>query len=160
MPISKPMLEMKDYVYSNGDKNMNLNIFFDNDYFNKLEEFISIQKVTPIFPYKDFYIDPNNLKKNDAEEVYNFLTKVHFFYYYEQSYFGYTELDGIYYIIEVDDEMTVTVAGDTEINWLKLVLDDNYPEFKKFCVAKYGFDKKEPNYTELQKIEDKHIDFN
>jgi hypothetical protein len=139
---------------------MNLDIFFDNDYFSKLDEFISIEKVDRIFPYKEFRIDPKNLKKNDAEEVYNFLTKVHFFYYYEQSYFGYTKLDDIYYIIEVDDEMTVTVAGDTEINWLKLVLDDNYPEFKKFCVNTYGVNKKEPNYTELQKIEDTYIHFN
>lgn len=154
------MLEMKDYVYSEGDKNMNLEIFFDDEYFNKLEEFISIQKVDPIFPYKDFYIDPNNLKKNDAEEVYNFLTKVHFFYYYEQHYYGYAKLDNNYYIIEVDDEVTVAVLGDTETNWLKLLLDDvDYLEFKKFCVNKFGIDKKEPNYTKLQQVQDKHVNF-
>jgi hypothetical protein len=139
---------------------MNLDIFFDNDYFNKLDEFITIQKVDPIFPYEEFYISPKHHKKYGTKDIYDFLVNVYFFYYYEQSYFGYTKLDDTYYIIEVDDEMTVTVAGDTEINWLKLVLDDNYPEFKKFCVDTYGFNKKEPNYTELQKIEDTYIHFN
>jgi hypothetical protein len=139
---------------------MNLDIFFDNDYFSKLDEFISIQKVDPVFPYEDFFIAPKHHKKYGTKDIYDFLVNVHFFYYYEQSYFGYTKLDDIYYIIEVDDEMTVTVAGDTEINWLKLVLDDNYPEFKKFCVNTYGINKKEPNYTALQKIEDTYIHFN
>lgn len=139
---------------------MNLSIFFDDDYFNKLDEFITLDKVDPIFPFKEFHIDPKNLKKNNTTDVYNFLINVHFFYYYEQSYFGYTQLGDNYYIIEVDDELTVTVAGDTEINWLKLVLDDDYLEFKQYCIERYGINNKNPNYKELQKIEDKYIKFN
>lgn len=140
---------------------MNLKIFHDVSYFNKLEEFIFMEKVDPLFPFKEFRIDPKNLKKNNAEPVYNFLTQVHFFYYYEQHYYGYAKLDNDYYIIQVDDEVTVTIIGNNESNWLKLLLDDSdYLTFKDFCVSVLGLDSKEPNYTQLQKIADKHIDFN
>lgn len=139
---------------------MNFTLFFDDVYFNKLDEFLTIKKVDPVFPYKEFYIDPKNHKKYGTADIYNFLVNVHFFYYYEQSYFGYAKLGNDYYIIEVDDELTVTVAGDTEVNWLKLLLDDKYVAFKNFCVSTFGIDGKEPNYQALQKIEDQYIDFN
>lgn len=141
---------------------MKLEIFNDDDYFNKLDEFISIDKVDPVFPFKDMFIDPDNLINDlgDATSIYNFLVQVHFLYYYSQKYIGYVLLDDKYYIVFVDDEINIRLVGDDEINWTKLLFDDDiYSQFKNFCVNKYNINYKEPDYQQLLDIQIKHIDF-
>jgi hypothetical protein len=141
---------------------MNLEIFFDELYFNKLSEFITLDKVEPLFPFREMLIDPDNLinEFGDATSTYNLLLNIHFFYYYSQRYVGYILLDNRYYIVFVDDEINVMLAGDDEVNWTKLVLDDDdYFEFKNFVSTHYNISITEPDYDKLFEVSQKHIDF-
>lgn len=141
---------------------MRLEIFDDDSYFNKLDEFITIDRVSSIFPFKEMFIDPDNLisEYGDFTDIYNFLKEVHFLYYYSQRYIGYTLLDNKYYIVFVDDEINVRIVGDNEINWTITVLeDDDYLQFKKFCIENYGITYKDPDYDELLDVLIKHANF-
>lgn len=85
---------------------MNLNIFHDTSYFNKLEELITIDKVDPLYPFKEMLIDSDNLITDDGYDltgIYKFLKKIHIFYYYNQSHYGYVQINGRYYIVEIGD---------------------------------------------------------
>jgi hypothetical protein len=142
---------------------MNLDIFFDELYFKKLSEFITLDKVETLFPFKEMLIDPDNLinEFGDATSIYNLLLNIHFFYYYSQRYVGYILLDNRYYIVFVDDEINVMLAGDDEVDWTKLVLDDDdYFEFKHFVSTHYNISITEPDYDKLFEVSQKHIDFN
>jgi hypothetical protein len=142
---------------------MNLNIFFDDDYFNKLVDFMSFEKIDNDFPFLEMRIDPDNLINGDYDQtpLYTFLKSVHFFYYYAQSYYGYVQLDGKYYIIEVGDELDMLILGDNEINWTKLLFDkeSEYNIFKSFCLNKYKINYKEPDHVEFRKIREKYMNF-
>lgn len=142
---------------------MKLDIFYDAVYFNKLEEFITIDKVDHLYPFKEMLIDPDNLindEGHDLTELYNFLKKIHFFYYHDQSHFGYININGLYYIVEVGDECNILLLGDDEVNWTKLVLDDDdYFEFKHFVSTHYNISITDPDYDKLFEVSQKHIDF-
>jgi len=141
---------------------MNLTIFDDSIYFEKLHSFLFLDKVGPTFPFEEMFIDPNNLITDtyDFTDIYNFLNSVHFCYYYEQQYIGYTLLEGKYYIICVDDEINISIIGNDEVNWTKLWLDDDeYIDFKDFCKSTYNISCIEPDYDHLLSIEEKNIDF-
>lgn len=141
---------------------MNLEIFFDELYFNKLSEFIFIDKVNPLFPFKEMLIDPDNLinEFGDATSTYEFLLNVHFFYYYSQRYIGYILIDNHYYIIFVDDEINIMLTGYDEVNWTRLVLnDDDYLEFKKFFSTHYKTPITDPDYDYLGAINRKFLNF-
>ena len=142
---------------------MRLEIFDDDSYFNKLDEFITIDRVPSIFPFKEMFIDPDNLinEHGDFTAIYNFLKEVHFLYYYSQRYIGYILLDDNYYIVFVDDELNVRLVGNSEINWTKTVLDDDgYINFRNFCVNKYNIIHHDPDYDFLLLIYEKHLCFN
>lgn len=139
---------------------MNLQIFYDDYYFNELEKLISIEKVDPVYPFLEMNIDPDNLISDgyDLTALYNFLKTVHFFYYYDQSHYGYIQLNGKYYIIEVGDEVNILLLGDNEINWTKLLLDDDdFLQFKDFCVNRYNIVYKEPDYDVFLTIKNKYF---
>jgi hypothetical protein len=141
---------------------MRLDIFDDYNYFNKLSEFIDIEKVDSIYPFKEMFIDPDNLITDlgDATSIYNFLIQVHFFYYYSQKHIGYILLDNKHYIVFVDDEINIRLVSDDEINWTKSLLDDEaYLQFRDFCLEKYNITYKEPNYQNLIDVKIKHIPF-
>jgi hypothetical protein len=141
---------------------MQLDIFFDNGYFNKLEEFISIEKITPIYPFLDMRIDPDNLVADgyNLTEIYHFLKNVCFFYFYNQSHYGYVKINDDYYIIEVGDEVNIVILGDNEINWTKLLLDDyDYLLFKDFCLKNYDIEYKESDYDKYLEIKTKYMRF-
>ena len=142
---------------------MNVEIFFDDDYFNKLEEFMTIDKVEPLYPFKEMLIDPDNLIDNngcDLTDLYNFLKKVYVFYYHDQSHFGYIQINGLYYIVEVGDEVNIVILGDNEINWTKLLLAyDDYLLFKDFCLKTYDIAYKEPDYDKYLEIKTKYMRF-
>lgn len=141
---------------------MNLDIFFNDAYFNKLKDFISIEKVNPVFPFREMFIDPDNLVNDlgDATSIYNFLINVKFFYYYSQRYIGYTLFDNKYYVIFVDDEINILLAGDDEVNWTKLLLNDNdYFMFKDFCLTNLELECQDPDYKVLGKISRQYLDF-
>lgn len=142
---------------------MNLTIFDDSVYFEKLHSFLFLDKVGPTFPFEEMFIDPNNLitETYDFTNLYNFLNSVHFCYYYEQKYIGYVLLDNRYYVIFVDDELNIMVAGDDEVNWTKLVFDDDdeYLEFKNFCLIQYNIKSNDANYDKLREIKIKYTIF-
>lgn len=141
---------------------MNLDIFFNDAYFNKLKDFINIEKVDPVFPFREMFIDPENLVNDlgDATSIYNFLLNVKFFYYYSQRYIGYCLFDNKYYIVFVDDEINILLAGNDEVNWTKLLLNDaDYFMFKDFCLTNLKLKCQDPDYKALGKISRQYIDF-
>lgn len=141
---------------------MNLNIFYDEMYYNKLSELFTIYECNPIFPFKEMRIDPDNLVRgiHDATNIYNFLKDVHFIYHCDQKYIGHVKIDDVYYIIDIDDEATISILGDDEVNWTKDLLDDDqYLDFKNFCFTHYKINSTEPDYNKYLAIEMKHISF-
>lgn len=76
---------------------MNLNIFYDESYYNKINELLFIYEVNPIFPFEDLGMAPNEIASGryDATNVYNFLKTVNFIYYLDQRYIGHVQIDGV-----------------------------------------------------------------
>lgn len=148
---------------------MNLDIFYDELYYNKLSDLILIHECKPIYPFKEMGIDPDNLvigDRNDTE-LYNFLKKVNFIYYCDQIYIGHTVIDGSEYIIKVNDELTISILGDNESNWVTLlILDDDdfdadeaYFEFGQFCLDKYKITPSKPDYKKFGELGRKFLNF-
>lgn len=141
---------------------MNTAIFFEKKYFEELEKYISIDKVSSVYPFLEMRIDPNNLITDncDLTDLYIFLKDVHFFYSHDQSHYGYVKINNDYYIIEVGDEVNIVILGDNEINWTKLLLEDeDYLQFKNFCLKNYDITYKEPNYDKFLDIKTKYMRF-
>lgn len=141
---------------------MNLNIFYDDVFYNELSELFTIDERDPIFPFKEMRIDPDNLVRgiHDATAIYTFLKDVHFLYQCDQKYIGYVKIDGIDYIIDIDDEATISILGDDEVNWTKDLLDDEqYLYFKNFCLNHYQIKTTEPDYEKFSEIERKFLTF-
>lgn len=145
-----------------GLNTMNLKIFYDTKYYDKVDDLLYIYECNPIFPFKDMRIDPDNLISDlyDATELYNFLNSVHFLYLLDQMYIGHVDIDGITYIIKVDTELNISVIGNNEFNWIKLFVDDDdYLEFKEFCSKNYKIIGDEPDYKKFGNIKRQHSFF-
>lgn len=142
---------------------MNLAIFLEDLYFNELSKLLDIEKVDSIYPFKEMFIDPDNLIDDDGynlTDLYNFLKDVHFFYYHNQSHYGYVQINGSYYIVEVGDECNVLILGNDEVNWTKLLLDDDkYLEFKQFCLLTYNILAQDPDYKKLGDVSRESLNF-
>lgn len=141
---------------------MNLDIFDDENYYNKINELLFIYESNPVFPFKQMRLDPDNLVSElyDATDLYNFLNNVHFFYLLDQMYIGHVDIDGITYIIKVDTELNISIIGDNEFNWIKLFIeDDDYSEFKKFFSKNYEIVGDDPDYKKFGVINRKHSFF-
>jgi hypothetical protein len=157
----------KDIIFIFGEK-MNLEIFYDESYYNKLSDLILIHECKPIYPFEEMGIDPENLilGYRDDTAIYNFLKKVNFIYYCDQIYIGHTIIDGSEYIIEVNDEVTISILGDNESNWVKLLIlddddfnaDESYLNFEKFCLEKYSVTPIEPDYKRFGKLDREYLD--
>lgn len=138
---------------------MNLNIFNDKNYYDKVDDLLYIYESNPIFPFEDMGLNPDHLVSEiyDATDLYNFLKRVKFFYLLDQIYIGHVDIDNMIYIIKVDTELNISVIGDNEFNWIKLFVDDNdYLEFKEFCVTQYSIIGTEPDYEKFGNINRKH----
>lgn len=148
---------------------MNLDIFYDELYYKKLSDLILINECNPIYPFEEMGIDPENLILDDRDDtdIYNFLKAVNFIYYCDQIYIGHTIIDGSEYIIEVNDELTISILGDNESNWVRLlVLNDNdfnadeaYLDFEKFCLDNYSIKPINPDYEKFGEIDRKFLNF-
>jgi hypothetical protein len=143
---------------------MNLDIFYDEIFYTKLDDLFFIYERNPIYPFEEFHFDPNNLvgPLYDATDLYNFLNKVNFLYLLDQQYVGIVEIDGIEYIIDVDTECNISILGDNEINWTKCFFgwredeEWTYLEFKNFFEQHYKTTFNEPDYEKFGTIERKH----
>jgi hypothetical protein len=141
---------------------MNLDIFYDFDYYKKIDDLIFIELRQPEFPFEDFDIDPNNLIEGiyDSTAVYNFLKEVNFIYYFDQRYIGIATIDGKDYIIQVDDEVNIYIIGNNEVNWTAVVLaPDDYLDFKYFCSKNYNTSYDDADYDYLLQVQIKNITF-
>lgn len=146
---------------------MNLQIFQDKLYIDTLNNFGLNIELNPTFSFKSMGIDPENLILADRDDtfIYNFLKAVNFIYYCDQIYIGHTIIDGNEYIIEVNDELTISILGDNESNWVKLLIlddddfnaDDAYIEFEKFCLEQYNVTPIEPNYEKFGELDSKYL---
>lgn len=141
---------------------MNLDIFYDKKYYVKLSQLMLINEFNPVFPFEDFDIPPDNLinADDDFTAVYNFLNDVKFIYYCDQMWVGHTSIDGITYIIKIDDEVNISIIGDNEVNWTEVVLSpDDYLDFKSFCSKNYNTSYDDSDYDRLLEIQIKNITF-
>lgn len=146
---------------------MNLEIFYNDLYYTKLSNLILINECKPVYPFEEMGIDPANLITNERDDtaIYNFLNKVNFIYYCDQVYIGHTIIDGNEYIIEVNDELSISILGNNESNWVKLlILNDNnfnahdaYLDFEKFCFDVYKIKPVEPNYEKFGELDRKYL---
>lgn len=142
---------------------MNLQIFYDKNYYNKINELLFIYETNPIFPFEDLGMAPDKITGGlyDATNVYNFLKTVKFIYYLDQRYVGYVKIDGVDYIIDVDSEINITILGDNEFNWVKCCVyeDQDYEDFKQFCFEQYKTTVSEPDYDKFAVIERNFLNF-
>lgn len=139
---------------------MNLQIFQDKLYIDTLNNFGLNIELNPTFSFKSMGIDPNNLINSDVSNLYRFLNNLSFIYYFEQIYIAHTIINNLEYIIKIDDEMTISIIGNNEYNWLNLILDDvDCLYFESFCLNNYVVTSAEPDYEKFGEIERKFLTF-
>lgn len=141
---------------------MRLEIFQDNLYIDRLNNFGLNIELNPKFSLENMELDSNSIISSNStiSNLYKFLSNLNFIYYFEQIYIAHTTINNRDYIIKIDDEMTISIIGNNEYNWLYLILDDSdYVDFETFCLATYLITPKELDYDEFNNLSEKYLNF-
>lgn len=146
---------------------MNLNVLYDSSYIEKLDSLFHIYEINPIFPFEDYGINPSQLVDEDGYDstpIYKFLKEVKFVYYFDQKYIGYIKINSVVYIIDIDTELNISIIGDNLINWTRDLFyiyqkDDQYEDFKSFCLEHYSIQDSEPDYDKFSLLQDQYLTF-
>lgn len=142
---------------------MNIEIIRSNMYKKIVNDFVSPyswKKVVDIneFPFEDWNFHEEDMPNEPSLNNFNLIKKITVIYEIDQHIYGFLNIEGIDYIVDVDNEFTIRVVGDTESNWLYDMFDlhdnlDKFDLFIKVCHEKLGIEIKEPDFDKFSKID-------
>lgn len=136
--------------------NMNIDLIRSDTYKKIINDFVkpySRKRLISIseFPFdeKGYYLE--KMKNKPSINNFNLIKKIDVIYDIDQYIYGILNLNNIDYIVSVDNEFTISVAGTTESNWLWGMF------FSNDCIDKFEIFMKECN--DKLSIEIKKLDF-
>jgi hypothetical protein len=111
------------------------------------------------FPFdeKGYYLE--KMKNKPSINNFNLIKKIDVIYDIDQYIYGILNLNNIGYIVSVDNEFTISVAGTTESNWLwGMFFSNDYIDkfeiFMKECNDKLGIEIKQLDFEKNSQIEE------
>jgi len=110
------------------------------------------------FPFDEWQYFENDMPNEPSLNNFNLIKQMIALYEIDQYVYGVLTIEGIDYIVSVDNEFTIRVVGDTESNWLRTMfyLHDNLDKFELFmqeCNRKLGILIKEPDFEHFSHID-------
>lgn len=149
------------------EKIMNINLIKSVEYkelVNKIVVPCSWKKVVPIdeYPYDEYKYYEKNLNNNVSLNTFKIIKQMNMIYDIDQHVYGILNLNGIDYVIDVDNEFQLHVVGDTESNWLYDIFDlhdnlDKYELFMKECNENLGVALKKPDFKRFRQIKNEFL---
>lgn len=135
---------------------IDINLIRSDEYKKIMDDFVkpyAWKNVVPIseYPFEDkgYYLE--KMKNKPSINNFNLIKKIDVIYDIDQYIYGILNLNNIDYIVSVDNEFTISVAGTTESNWLWGMF------FSNDCIDKFEIFMKECN--DKLGIEIKQLDF-
>ena len=123
---------------------MNIDLIRSDTYKKIINDFVkpySRKRLISIseFPFdeKGYYLE--KMKNKPSINNFNLIKKIDVIYDIDQYIYGILNLNNIDYIVSVDNEFTISVAGTTESNWLWGMF------FSNDCIDKFEIFMKECN---------------
>lgn len=143
---------------------MNIDLIRSDEYKKIINDFVkpySRKRLISIseFPFdeKGYYLE--KMKNKPSINNFNLIKKIDVIYDIDQYIYGILNLNNIDYIVSVDNEFTISVAGTTESNWLWGMFFSNdcidkFEIFMKECNDKLGIEIKQLDFEKNSQIEE------
>jgi hypothetical protein len=141
---------------------MNTDIFKNNKYRDKLEEFFYDIEFKNTYPYEEYHMLEVSEKVKEVENAYNLLQKCNIFCKIDSRHYAILNLNGIDYIVSVDDDSSFSISGTTLSNWIANILslygdEHTLLEFMEFCFKEFDVPIEYPDYDALWEIEEQFL---
>ncbi len=137
---------------------MKKELFENPDYRLELENVVGDIEYVSEFPFEDYFLTGKYLSNKENKNAYNIIKDTKLLYFIEDNFYGVITLDGNDYMIKINDEIMINIIGDTESNWIELIVDfDLLTDFQSFCSQRFGIKEKLNDYDHLLEIENRFL---